>query len=260
MHALEGDYWWFQGMRRVTGALLKRYLPSPPRDILDVGCGTGINLLWHRDQFRPRRLVGCDYSATALGWCSQTIRAHPDGGMVPRLSRGDVRLLPFADASFDLVISLDVFDLFAPPDGDRDAFAELFRVLRPGGVAFVRAPAYDWLISSHDHLFETRHRYSAGELGWKMGRAGFSVLKTTYANSLLFPAAAAQRLMRKFLGIAPEKTDTQPLPRSMRWVNAPLTACLGIEARLLARGVALPFGLSAISLGMKPARRVARDQ
>jgi SAM-dependent methyltransferase len=54
---------------------------------------------------------------------------------LPRLSQRGVRHLPFAPASFDLVISLDVFDLFAPPDGDRDAFAELYRVLRADGMA-----------------------------------------------------------------------------------------------------------------------------
>ncbi len=69
---------------------------------------------------------------------------------LPHLARGDVRHLPFAAGSFDALTLLDVLDQF-PPDGqDLLGFAELHRVLRPGGVAFARVPAYRWLLSSHD--------------------------------------------------------------------------------------------------------------
>ncbi|NJN84326.1 MAG: methyltransferase domain-containing protein, partial [Caldilineaceae bacterium] len=43
---------------------------------------------------------------------------------------GEVETLPFADASFDVVISNGVIDLI--PDKDA-VFSEVFRVLRPGG-------------------------------------------------------------------------------------------------------------------------------
>jgi hypothetical protein len=129
---------------------------------------------------------------------------------------------------------------------------EFYRVLRPGGVAFVRAPDYDWLLSSHDTLFETKHRFSAHELREKMKLAGFEILKTSYANTVLFPMALAQRLLRKFAGVSPEKTDTQPWPESLQWLNRPFTACLDLEARWLAAGHRLPFGLSAICIGRKP--------
>ena len=47
-----------------------------------------------------------------------------------RFVEGEAEQLPFADASFDVVISNGVIDLI--PDKDA-VFAELFRVLRPGG-------------------------------------------------------------------------------------------------------------------------------
>jgi ubiquinone/menaquinone biosynthesis C-methylase UbiE len=254
MHALEADHWWFVGMREVTSALLSRWAARAPRDILDVGCGTGINLLWMAQQFRPERVTGCDFSPAALRWCCETVKSARSYSqkVIPRMCRGDARKLPFAPGSFDLVTCLDVLDLF-PPDEDRAAMAELHRVLRPDGVALVREPAYQWLISSHDYLFETRHRYTTFELRSKMTAAGFQVLRATYANTILFPAAMTQRLLRKFLRLAADKTDTQPWPRSLEWLNGIFKACLHVEALQLARGLSLPFGLSAIVVARKPA-------
>ncbi len=254
MHALEADYWWFVGMRRVIGALVHRYAPKASGDILDMGCGTGINLLWAADQFRPERIIGCDYSATALSWCVATLKAAPSirNRTVPRLSQGDVRYLPFQSDSFDLVTNFDVLDTFGSPGQDLLAMTEFFRVLRPGGVALIRVPAYQWLMSSHDTLFETKHRYTVPELREKMSKAGFEMVQSTYANTLLFPVALVRRLLRKVAGLANDKTDAQPWPKSLEWLNGPFKLFLLAEARWLAQGFRLPFGLSAICLGCKP--------
>lgn len=252
MHDLEARFWWFAGMREITRALLMRHLASPPHAILDVGCGTGINLLWMTQQFSPRLMVGCDYSPVALGWSRATLRDALPGAArtIPKLCRGDVRSLPFSDRIFDLTTSLDVLDLFPPNGDDSRGLGELHRVLRPGGLALVREPAYQWLLCGHDVAFETRHRYSTGELQKKMTAVGFQVIQTTYANTLLFPLAAARRLLR-MIGIANEGTDTKPWPKALEWLNAPFIRCLSEEARWLARGLRLPYGLSAICLGRK---------
>jgi ubiquinone/menaquinone biosynthesis C-methylase UbiE len=254
MHALEADFWWFVGMRKVTEALVRRYASGVSKAVLDMGCGTGINLLWAAELFQSGRVVGCDYSATALSWCVETLKsAASDSGRVePRLSQGDVRHLPFETGSFDLVTNLDVLDTFASPGEDLQAMSEFFRVLRPGGVAFVRVPAYQWLMSSHDLLFETQHRYSVPELRAKMSGVGFVVIEATYANTLLFPIALLRRTLRKVAGIADDKTDAQPWPRFLKWLNGPFRFCLQLEAMWLAKGGTLPFGLSAICLGRKP--------
>jgi len=252
MHALESDFWWFTGMRRVMGALLQKHMRGRPARTLDVGCGTGINLLWMARTFQPGSITGCDYSETALGWCAETLRAAPraHGTTEIRLSRGDVRRLPFAEGSFDLATCFDVLDLF-PEGDDVRAMAEIHRALRPGGLALIREPAFQWLLCSHDTVFETRWRYTAPELAGKMSRAGFRVLETTYANTVLFPLAAAQRLLRKFAGIASDRTDTQPWPPALRWLNGPFAACLDFEGRWLAAGRRLPFGLSAVCVATK---------
>ncbi len=250
MHALETNFWWFVGMRRVTEALLRRSRAESPRNVLDVGCGTGINLLWIGWRFQPHRIVGCDYSGTAVNWCKETL-ASGTPRVPTELSRGDLRRLPFRGESFDLVISLDVLDVFPPGDVIMAA-SEIHRVLRPGGLAFVRAPAYQWLLSSHDILFETRHRFTTLELRNRLSGAGFEQIEATYANTILFPLALTERLLRKAAGVLSDKTDAQPWPKGLGWLNPVFKGCLLLEARLLALGWRLPFGLSAICIGHKP--------
>jgi ubiquinone/menaquinone biosynthesis C-methylase UbiE len=250
MHGLESDHWWFAGMRKVTGSLLRRYAGSPER-VLDVGCGTGINLTWVSRELRPAMIVGCDYSPFAIAWCGETVRAA--GGDVPvRLSRGDLRALPFQTGSFDLVTILDVIDQFPPGIDHERGFSEMHRVLKPGGILYFRGPAYRWLMSSHDFVYETKHRHSASELRAAMSGAGFEIVCSTYANTILFPLALAQRLMRKYAGIDSDKTDMRPFPPGLAWLNDLFRGCLGAEAAMFSLGWRTPFGLSAICIGRKP--------
>ena len=90
------------------------------RDVLEVGCGTG--LLLSRFDTVARSAVGVDASPGMLA------HAHERG---LRVVRGSATDLPFADASFDLVCSFKV--LAHVPDVKR-AFAEAARVVRPGGT------------------------------------------------------------------------------------------------------------------------------
>lgn len=93
--------------------------------VLEVAVGTGRNLPSYPADVE---LTGLDLSPAMLDRARD--RAHELGRTV-ELREGDAHELPFADASFDTVVC--AFSLCNIPD-ERRAIAEMYRVLRPGGL------------------------------------------------------------------------------------------------------------------------------
>lgn len=102
-------------------------LPTEAR-ILEVGCGRGIALPVIDRLCRPRRLVGLDIEAALLGEAADNL--HEQGARA-ELCVGDVRAMPFADDTFDVVIDFGTLFHIARAEA---AAAEIARVLAPGGL------------------------------------------------------------------------------------------------------------------------------
>src|SRR5579863_3944584 len=112
--------------REVEAALVDIIAAADPRDLLDIGTGTGRML----EVLAPRveRALGIDQSREMLASARVNLeRAGLDNAVV-RL--GDMYQLPFADASFDAAI---VHQVLHYADRPAAAIAEAARVLRPGG-------------------------------------------------------------------------------------------------------------------------------
>jgi len=99
---------------------------EPPR-VLDVGCGTGLLLRLLASRLpRATELVGVDPAPHMV----EVAQAAGAGDARIRVHRGVAEELPFADASFDLVVSTTSFDHWAD---QRAGLRECARVLAPGG-------------------------------------------------------------------------------------------------------------------------------
>ena len=123
-------------------ALVAETLPA--ESMLDVGCGDGRFLAGiARMPDCPRRLVGTDISARIL----ETARrwAKRDGFKV-ELIRANMERLPFADASFDRVLNVQVIEHLLDPD---TGVRELARVLKPEGRLILSTD------SSRNHVSRT---------------------------------------------------------------------------------------------------------
>jgi SAM-dependent methyltransferase len=249
LYALEEDFWWFEGMREITASLLDPICP-PGRNrlILDAGCGTGGNLGWLQRYAGNEEVRGIDLSVDGLKFCST--REHE------LVAQSSITALPFVNNAFDLVTSFDVLTQLQGEGDDNQALSEMCRVLRPGGIVFVRVAAYEWLRSGHDEALGTHQRYNLRTLRQRIERAGFRVLRTTYANSFLLPVAVARRLVMKRLRLADPGSDVKPLAPWLRWLNTAMKNVLLVEARWLKhQSHELPSGLSAICLAEKADNR-----
>jgi SAM-dependent methyltransferase len=158
--------------------------------------------------------------------------------------------LPFRDQAFGTITALDVIEHVAD---DRGLLREMYRVLRPGGLLLLTVPAYQFLWSRHDEFNHHQRRYRRRGLRALVRGADFRILKLSYYNTILFPAAVARKAMMRFeRGDRPAShLDTVPAP-----VNTVLRAILTLEEPLVARWD-LPFGASIICAARRPPARAA---
>jgi arsenite methyltransferase len=106
--------------------------------VLDVGCGRGLMQLGAARRLRTGCAVGIDLwraddlanNAPGAVWANAALE-----GVADRIAieTADMRALPFADASFDVVLSQAAVHNLSHADDRARALGEIARVLRPGG-------------------------------------------------------------------------------------------------------------------------------
>jgi 2-polyprenyl-3-methyl-5-hydroxy-6-metoxy-1,4-benzoquinol methylase len=118
--------------------------------ILEVACGRGGFV---REMARAgARVTGCDFSAAALHAASTKLRAGE--GRPVALIQGDAQNLPFADNSFDLVVSCETIEHL--PDV-KAAIRGMHRVTRPGGKLLLTTPNYANFMGLYEIYSRVRH-------------------------------------------------------------------------------------------------------
>jgi len=108
--------------------LLSRYLPKAGR-ALEVGCGSA-RFLCRVGRAAPLSLTALDNEPVALQLAEDTAGAF---GVKIEAVQGDVQALPFADDSFDLILSGGLLEHFEDP---KVVLREMVRVIRPGGIFY----------------------------------------------------------------------------------------------------------------------------
>lgn len=124
------------------GKSLDQYLQRHPLPVsenarvLDAGCGTGtLTLALLRNLQVPVRLTAFDLSSSVISTARKYVAKDNPNQQEVRFAQGNVLALPFADETFDCVVTCGVLEYVPLEEG----FNELARVIAPGGY-FLNLP------------------------------------------------------------------------------------------------------------------------
>ncbi|PTX97730.1 class I SAM-dependent methyltransferase [Opitutus sp. ER46] len=238
---VEDRMWYFRALHAHVERELAGARAGEELNVLDAGCGTG-GLIRRLAARHPRwGWKGVDLSPLARDLAQARLR---EAGLGFELALASVTALPWADASFDAVVSADVL---YHVDDDNAALREFFRVLRPGGRVIVNVPAYAWLWSYHDVAVHSRRRYHRAQVLRQLQDAGFAAPRATYWNTVPFPLVVVRR---KLLPPPRAGSDVQLYPAP---VERAFDVAMAMERVWLRRVGRLPFGVSVLAVAEKPA-------
>ncbi len=153
-------------------------IKGTPRQILDLGCGTGSTTLMLKQALPQAQVTGLDLSPYMLVMADHKAKM---AGLNIQWRHGNAEQTGLPDASFDLVTASLLFHE-TPPTVAKAILRECFRLLMPGGEVLIldgnqkTLRQVDWLTE----VFEEPYikDYAAGSVDAWMGAAGFEVVHT----------------------------------------------------------------------------------
>jgi len=232
---IEATHWWFVERRRLFATLIRKSKIPLDANVVDVGTGTGANLRLLK-QMGYERVTGIDPSEDAARWCAEKGLGN--------VRAGDIRALPLADASVDLLLATDVIEHVAE---DEQAVAEICRVLRPGGTALITVPAFSSLWGLQDIKSHHYRRYRMAPFLRLLERSSLVIEKKFYFNYLLFVPIYVARQVISLFGVELDSENEVN--------NVVLNRLLGLVFRFdvtTAPFLKPPFGVSILALVHRP--------
>ncbi|MBV9988150.1 MAG: methyltransferase domain-containing protein [Chitinophagaceae bacterium] len=166
------------------------YLKDKPvckrgQKLLDVGCGFGQNFGPFLD--KGLKCYGVEIDASI---CEFTNRIFAEQGLAVDVRSGHNRELPFEDAVFDFVLSINAIHYEPDETSMRAAIAEHARVLKPGGKFFIMTVGPEHTIYKRAKCLGD-HRYEISDFDFRDGSVYFYFDNVKYLEHYLRPHFSA---------------------------------------------------------------------
>lgn len=234
IYKTESGHWWYKTRRTIIRNFIEKYRAGFGDEIkiLDVGCGTGLLL---KETESLGTCYGIDVSQKAIDFCKKR--------GINNVQVADAVRIPYPDNTFDVAVALDVVEHI---ENDEEAVREIYRVLKPRGIAIITAPAFMFLWGITDVVSYHLRRYTLPELREKIENGNFSIIRSSYFNTFLFPFIALVRLVVRCFRI-PIKSENS---EGKGLINFVLFIIFYAESMLL-RYINFPFGVSVIVICKK---------
>ena len=128
-----------QSHYEVTGWALSYWEMQEDDRVLDIGCGGGATLHRMAEKVTSGHVTGVDYSDVSVETSRRNNEKNISSGKMDVLE-GSVENLPFADDSFDKIITVESFYFWPDP---QENLKEVRRVLKEGGTFLLVADTYN---------------------------------------------------------------------------------------------------------------------
>jgi SAM-dependent methyltransferase/uncharacterized protein YbaR (Trm112 family) len=225
---VEHGYWYVQA--RSMHQLLTTVPFQPGQSILDIGSNT----CWAANHFAERGLsaIALDISTTELQGLYTADYFLEGGSVFFERVLGSMDAIPLASSSLDYVYCCEVLH-HNDTDGLYRTFAEIFRVLRPGGQLLMVNETLKTLRDSHgvhvdgvEQYEGYEHAHWAQQYRWAATRAGFFTEVTEphyrpYFGDAEAPVLAGESPLRAWARERLFATRTRTAPRHLylAWLN-----------------------------------------
>lgn len=233
MYEAEKKHWWHIAKRKLATTLLENYvnLGKAPK-ILDIGCGTG-GITLAMEKFGTT--WGIDNSPLAIKFCKKN--------GLKNIKLQSSSKTSFPKSKFDVVTVLDVLEHV----DDQATMAEIYRVLKPGGVVIITVPAYQWMWSKRDEALQHKRRYNSQTLRKLLESHKFKVKKLSYLYSFLILPVLSWKIVKELTN----KNHYEPDFKLKLPVFENIFSLLAQWERLVLPKMSLPAGLTVLAIGVR---------
>ncbi len=180
--------WCLEQLKEYIGQETPEFMP---KNILDIGCGGGANLVRLHELFVSSTLNGVDYSEVAVEKTKRTLTSYL-GDVKWRVNQGSVGSLDYHDCAIELATAFET--VYFWPNIEK-SFKEVQRIISDGGLFVIgnETDGREKNLDDYKDVSDLMKIYSEDELVELLHNAGFKHVNSRYNENTHWICIIAQK-------------------------------------------------------------------